>query len=95
MIVRIVKMKFSPEAVPEFLELFNRIKGSILKFSGCRELHLLQNTQYPEEISTYSVWDTKDDLENYRNSPFFQEVWPQTKKLFAGKPEATTFHNIT
>jgi heme-degrading monooxygenase HmoA len=37
---------------------------------------------------TYSFWETEQDLENYRQSALFDEVWTFTKKLFNDKPEA-------
>jgi hypothetical protein len=38
-------------------------------------------------ISSHSYWETEADLENYRNSNFY-DVWTFTKKLFNDKPEA-------
>ena len=35
-----------------------------------------------------SVWFSKNDLENYRNSDLFKETWKQTKTYFNDKPQA-------
>ena len=33
-------------------------------------------------------WESEEDLENYRKSELFTEVWDFTKQLFNDKPEA-------
>jgi heme-degrading monooxygenase HmoA len=40
-----------------------------LELSGQRE----------QKYLFYSYWDTEEDLENYRNSEFFNEVWTLRK----------------
>ena len=88
MIIRIVKMEFSPEKVQEFLTLFNTHKELIRNFRGVMRLELLQDTGNPNIFFTYSWWKSSDDLEAYRHSELFKTVWSQTKVLFAAKPEA-------
>jgi quinol monooxygenase YgiN len=88
MIIRIVKLSFHPEHIPAFLENFEQIKSKIRNAEGNRFLELYQDKQNPSIFFTYSHWETEQDLENYRNSAFFDEVWSFTKKLFNDKPEA-------
>ena len=45
-------------------------------------------------IFTYSWWDSEDDLNNYRNSELFKDVWSKTKILFNKKPEAWSTKKI-
>ena len=85
MIVRLVKMTFRPEAVPLFEDLFHQHHQAIRHFPGCRHLELLRDGHV---FFTYSHWEKAQDLENYRHSPLFQEVWPATKALFAAAEEA-------
>ena len=88
MFVRIVKLSFHAENIPTFLENFELIKEKIRNAPGNRLLELYQDKQNPELFFTYSYWDAETDLENYRNSELFYEVWQFTKKLFNDKPEA-------
>ena len=88
MFVRIVKLSFHAENIPAFLENFELMKEKIRNAPGNRLLELYQDKQNPELFFTYSYWDTEADLENYRNSELFYEVWQFTKKLFNDKPEA-------
>jgi heme-degrading monooxygenase HmoA len=88
MFVRIVKMSFHEENIPKFLENFDLMKEKIRNAPGNRLLELYQDKNNPELFFTYSYWETENDLENYRNSELFYDVWQFTKKLFKYKPEA-------
>jgi len=90
MIVRIVKMTFSPEHVGAFQELFLGWKPRIRSFPGCRHLELLHDVDDPRVFFTYSHWDGPADLEAYRLSGVFAGVWPVVKGLFAEPAEAWT-----
>ena len=88
MFIRIVKMSFHEENIPKFMENFNLIKEKIRNSPGNRYLELYQDKDNPEIFFTYSFWETEEDLENYRKSALFDEVWTFTKNLFNDKPEA-------
>lgn len=88
MFTRIVKMSFHEKNVPLFLEYFDLIKDKIRNAHGNRFLTLYQDKNNKNIFFTYSHWETELDLENYRNSALFDEVWTFTKKLFNQKPEA-------
>lgn len=88
MIVRIVKMHFRPEEVETFRGLFDGWKERIRNFEGCVHLELWQDKNTPEIFFTYSHWESSNHLDSYRNSELFGSVWPQTKALFAEKPQA-------
>ena len=88
MFVRIVKMSFHEENIPAFLENFELMKTKIRNAHGNRLLELYQDKNDACVFFTYSYWETEDDLENYRKSVLFNDVWAFTKKLFNAKPEA-------
>lgn len=88
MFVRIVKMSFDPSKIEEFLSNFEEKKHQIRNFEGCGFLELYRDKNQSNVFFTYSFWDTENDLENYRKSKLFNEVWSQTKPMFNGKPEA-------
>ena len=88
MLVRIVKLSFHQENIPAFLENFELVKNQIRNFPGNRLLELYQDKTNASIFFTYSYWDSEEDLENYRKSELFTEVWDFTKKLFNDKPEA-------
>lgn len=88
MFVRIVKLSFHEENIPTFLENFELNKNKIRNAAGNRFLELYQDKNNKSIFFTYSYWETEVDLENYRNSELFNEIWSFTKKLFNDKPEA-------
>jgi len=49
---------------------------------------LLNDIDTPNIFFTYSHWRSVEDLNRYRDSALFADVWPRTKVLFAAKPEA-------
>ena len=77
-----------------FLENFEVIKQKIRNASGNRLLELYQDKTDPCIFFTYSYWETEQDLENYRNSELFFEIWSETKKLFNKKPEAWSVDKV-
>ncbi len=94
MFIRIVKLSFHPEKVTAFLENFHQNKEQIRNFSGNTFLELYQDKSNKSVFFTYSIWDREEDLENYRNSELFNEVWSFTKALFNDKPQAWSVDKI-
>jgi len=88
MFVRIVKMSFHSKYIPDFLAMFEEKKQSIKDREGCEFLELYQDKNNPEIFFTYSHWQHVDNLEAYRNSELFKNVWKQTKAMFNDKPYA-------
>ncbi|MEO6348740.1 MAG: antibiotic biosynthesis monooxygenase family protein [Aquaticitalea sp.] len=94
MFVRIVKMSFEPSKIEQFLANFEAKKQQIRNFEGCEFLELYRDKETSNIFFTYSFWNSEGDLEIYRQSELFQEVWAETKLLFNGKPEAWSVDKI-
>lgn len=94
MLVRIVKMNFRDDEVKNFQSLFEHYKEQIRNVDGCTHLQLLQDVKEPNIFFTYSWWNHENYLNAYRESKLFGKVWPQTKALFAAKPEAWTCESL-
>ena len=88
MLIRIVRMTFKEEEVENFLAMFESKKQLIRHFPGCTHLELQKDYNNPCVFATYSIWNDESDLNNYRNSELFVEVWAETKAKFAAKPIA-------
>ena len=88
MLVRIVKMSFREEHIDEFIENFNSQKEQIRHFEGCNFLELYRDKHNTNIFFTYSFWDSESDLERYRNSDLFTQIWSKTKPFFNDKPQA-------
>lgn len=88
MITRIVRLEISEEHVVDFKEFFDRNKAEILSSPGCRSLLLKNEVGHPNVFFTISEWDKEESLNEYRQSQFFREVWPNVKLWFSAKPLA-------
>lgn len=89
MLIRIVKLTIQPDKVEEFKEIYESSMHLIRLQEGCQKLELLQeNGKFNNVVMTYSYWDSKEDLETYRNSELFLKIWKTVKPLFCAKPEA-------
>lgn len=94
MLVRIVKMSFDPEKISEFLDNFHLNKKAIRNFEGCQLLELYRDQNQSHIFFTYSYWEDNSNLENYRNSELFKQVWAKTKPLFNAQPEAWSVDKV-
>jgi len=97
MFTRIVKMEIKKEELLSFLANFEKIKEEIRAFKGCSYLELYQDKNNPDTFFTYSRWEDETDLENYRTSDFFKNVWTTTKPMFRSKTQVwsvDTLHHL-
>jgi heme oxygenase (mycobilin-producing) len=94
MIKRIVKMSFQPDKVEEFKSVFKENWKLIAGFKGCKHVELLQDRTHPNMFFTFSIWETEEDLNNYRDSDLFTRVWAKTKVLFNDKPQAWSLNDL-
>jgi len=86
--IRIVKMEFREDKVAEFLTNFNSVKEKIRSQPGNHLLEMYRDKHNASIFFTYSYWEKEEDLNNYRKTDLFKEVWAKTKALFNAKPEA-------
>lgn len=88
MFTRIVKMEFELQNIEPFLANFEMVKSKIRNFPGCLFLELYKDRDNDAIYFTYSRWNHISDLENYRNSELFKDVWATTKPMFRSKAQA-------
>ena len=88
MLLRIVKMEFDPAQVEAFDDLFAQTQARIEAMPGCRQVRLLKGHDEEPIRTTLSWWERETDLQAYRRSALFGEVWPKTKAMFSAPPVA-------
>jgi len=81
-------MTFHPEKVDEFVEVFKIAKPRIEAFSGCEKVQMMRDLDQRNICFTFSYWDSKESLEEYRKSDLFTSTWEKAKQLFSDRPEA-------
>lgn len=94
MIYRIVKLHFQTDKVESFLTLFDQVVAKVNNQNGCVEMYMTQDVKNPEIFITHSKWESIDDLNNYRNSELFQNIWPKIKPWFEKKAEAWSMNLV-
>ncbi len=94
MLTRLVRMTFQADKLPEFHVIFDRSKHHIRAFPGNRHLELLSDPANPAVRMTYSLWDSADALEAYRQSELFRTTWADTKVLFVERAVAFSGEKI-
>lgn len=90
---RYVRMYFRPEEVSVFLDVFAQYQAQIRSVPGCQYVALQQDLSDPCCWMTHSQWASAEDLEAYRTSDLFREVWGKAKTLFSRSPEAYSVEN--
>lgn len=93
-ITRIVKMHFQAQAAEAFAQFAHTIQPTISSFEGCLHLQILRDTTHPTLYFSYSVWQSDQALQAYRQSDFFRQTWAQTKQGFAEPAQAWTVQGI-
>jgi len=91
MLVRIVRMTFSPDTVDAFLDQFDDTAPQIRAVDGCTHLELWRDVDTPRVCTTYSHWISENALDRYRNSDLFRSTWSAVKPLFDGPPKAQSY----
>lgn len=86
--IRVVKLSFKSEHIHDFKLFFDERKMKIRSVEGCSHLELWQDIHDEGVFFTYSIWNSNDDLNRYRESELFQETWGTVKQWFKQKPMA-------
>jgi heme-degrading monooxygenase HmoA len=94
MITRLVKLSLQQAKAAEFEILFYQTQPLIENFEGCQKTNLLKVEDAEDQYFTISYWDTKQHLENYRNSELFKSVWSKVKPLFSQRAAAWTLNDL-
>jgi heme-degrading monooxygenase HmoA len=88
MLLRIVKMEFDLAHVQAFDDLFAQSQARIKEMPGCHGVRLIKGLGDQPIRTTLSWWEHDADLQAYRKSSLFGEVWPRTKAMFSAPPVA-------
>jgi len=81
-------MSFAPEKTEDFKTIFENSRHLIKGFEGCDHVELLQDKLHSNVFFTFSLWQSEEHLNAYRDSEVFAKVWSATKILFNDKPQA-------
>ncbi len=89
--VRLVRMTFRKDKAQDFYIFFESVKQQIRDFKGCLHIALLKDEKQVNVYAFYSVWESKEHLEEYRKSDFYRRIWSQTKAMFDTPPSVWSY----
>ncbi len=81
-------MTFKSQYSEEFNDFVKTIVDKIASFEGCLSVEILRDIDDENIFFSYSFWEKKEDLENYRYSAIFREIWTKTKSMFSERAKA-------
>jgi len=88
MITRLVKLTLKPEFCSTFEQIFVDRHNAIKSQPGCFGVELVKDIKETGVFFTISKWQSEKDLNAYRHSDLFKDIWPTVKPMFADKAEA-------
>jgi quinol monooxygenase YgiN len=94
MFIRIVKLTLLEDKVSDFLDHFDSIKDKVRHYPGCQFLEVYRDRENTNVFFTYSYWEDESNLEDYKKSEVFGEIWPYTKTLFKERAEAWSVDKV-
>ena len=94
-IQRIVRLHFKEGKEKVFLnEILPKQKHFTRSFQGCNRLELWQDVDNEQIVYSFSLWDSVEDLNNYRYSDQFRAFWKATKQHFKEPAQAFSAQQI-
>jgi len=84
MFMRIVSAKILPDKMDEIRQLYKNDVIPALKITkGCRYAYLSESMKEDHEIFSVTIWDSRQDAENYEKSGLFEEFTERAKHTFS------------
>lgn len=82
--VRIVSPQIREGKVGEFRKIYSTELLPLLRtVKGCRYAAIIENAQEPDKIISISIWDSKQDADDYEISGVFDELTEKVKHTFS------------
>ena len=85
MYVRFVSVKIRPDKHDELKKIYEtEILPALRKVKGCRYAYLTEGIQDPNEGISVTIWDRKEDADQYEASGLFEKLKEKAKHTFSG-----------
>lgn len=82
--LRILSIKVKPGKMEEFSKLYiEEIIPTLRGVKGCRYAFLTENIEEESEAISVTIWDSKEDVDEYENSMIFAKLMKKIEHTFA------------
>ena|SRR5690554_3349467 len=82
MVIRIVELSIQKEKFSLAKKYLAEVAPKVRNSKGCTHLRIVIDLHEAGHVTTYSHWNSEDDLNAYRKSEVFINFWSQIKPLF-------------
>lgn len=84
MFMRILSVRILPDKMDEVKQFYgDEIIPALKKIAGCRYAYLSESVKEENELFSLTIWDSKNDAENYEKSGLFDEFMEKLKHTFS------------
>lgn len=84
MFVRVLSLTIQDDKLEEFKKLYSEIVIPTLKLiNGCRYIFLTESVNEKNVFISVTIWDRKEDADEYESSGKFQEITDKVKHTFS------------
>jgi heme-degrading monooxygenase HmoA len=84
MYVRIVSQILQRDKVDEFRKIYmDKIIPELREIKGCRYVYLIESMQQANEVNSITIWDSKEDADEYEKSGLFHKLVDRLKPTFS------------
>ena len=90
MLIRLVRLPASEASLPRLRAVLAEVMPTVRQQRGCTHLELLADHDQPTVLYTLSHWNSDNDLQRYRQSEIFAQVWPRLKAELGDRPSAVS-----
>jgi len=85
MFVRIVSPQVREEKIDEFIQIYREeVLPALRKVKGCRYACLTENVQDMTQVISVTIWDSKEDADEYERGGLFEALKERLEHTFAG-----------
>ncbi|MBI4648104.1 MAG: antibiotic biosynthesis monooxygenase [Bacteroidia bacterium] len=94
MITRIVKVSVHDSKIDDFVSFMESVRDHMLAFNGCEHWEVLNDKTNKNIFFSYSIWKSEKELEAYKYSTLYKQIWSTCKQWFTKESQAWTVDNI-
>ncbi|MFC1555830.1 antibiotic biosynthesis monooxygenase family protein [candidate division KSB1 bacterium] len=83
--VKIVTIKVQPEKLDEFRDIYSeKVIPALSMLKGCLYIYLTESSADEKEVLSVTIWNSKEAVDEYESSGFYNELIDKLKHTFAG-----------
>ncbi len=84
---RFVTFKTQPGKADELADILAHASAATLQLESCQQYSISKNTDEPDCIHVFEIWDSKDEADTSLDNPEAKALIAKALPLLAGQPE--------